>query len=996
MQYNLLTSSICWATLSGGRSFIYDDLYNMSNHDDLQVCTLSGSDILVAEFDLGRRVHIDRFEYKYIDYTSTPENVASGIEFYCRNELFEEYMLLQTLYSPEWLFYTTATEGGILAPRYLKCRHVLSETLGVTTTSGSMYGFKAFNNDSIVNFGEGGDKEQESIEVARGAAADIRGIPIYNNGNNIANALINIEPSFSSVDDVLSISNSINGPWTKALDANDVRVHSYNVGNGTNIDTTIRDNLIVIDGAIVNGGKCITKSNYGSYISPIIKKTDISSSCRLLIEKDVNSPGRIVVDTTDTTETIEFRSSNVTPKTYAAIRTLTGQYDGSYSRLSYRDYTLLTQEYIPSSTSLLFGAAYGVGTVWQDYGIVNDKITDRNVCWAVSKCADYRYRSELYLFNNFGSSSISKQLSRQTDAYSIVNFNFRQLKLDYSGGFWAYFFCQSYASSDFVDASGYYLVYFDVSMNNTFKWFLSTDEIGTIDVNYNTRELWYTRPSSSAIYKIGIDGTVTAEFSATEYTNALGGMAVLPSGNLLYSNGKYIHYLKYNGAYIDGASILSASENSIDYISLDGDGSEAIWVIDGLYVGRLFVAGPYKGMYDFRVGDIGFPVSIESVSGGVWVKCAEAEVTSVIVMKFISKENRRVDSTYVPAYSSSPAIIYNDYNDINYNKRMPVQSDTVWKNLPWTKIATGSYLLPEDDYYQLRITLHRQTPFEAWPGVTSNMDQPPISEDYFEQVSTTPNQLMWGDWSDKPSTSRVYALTTSGTLFMASGYTTDSFIDTIDRVAYGTNTNGILEMIVGYRIGNGNGILSGKEESVIVTLYSVDPSFSGMSISAKIVIPVTPLSNNTNVFISRNTYTTGASVGVSANYYEGEIRIYIDFRAGTVISGWRAANNVSWINSSTLNNTVSQTGAYFRLNISGSKSGSSIQIKHVYMKSGQAYHYLDTPMISSIYEQKLIEVNGIYPKNSKDMYIKTFVPKDLSVTSGNDVNVKVMWRVVSY
>lgn len=989
MQFNVLVGAACKTDMMEGNvSFTYGTLRELSDYNSTSVATLSGSDILVVEFDLGQRIHLDRFEYKFSDLMSTTANVASGISFFYKDENFESYIQLPTIVHSDWLFYTTLSGSYTFAPRYLKCTHTLSGTYGAPTTSGTLYGFKAFNNDTIVNFGTTAAKESEVVEVARTVAADIRPIAIYNSGSSIANAVVNIEPKFYSVDEVLSISQNIDGPWIKPLDEGDIKVNSDNIARGTLYGSKLRDSTVVINGAFVTGGSYVTGYDYGLYTTPVIKRGEAMYS-RIVLNRDINAPGRIAVDRDDSVETIEFRSSNAPPKPYAIIRTLANGND----QLVYKDYFLDTLVSTPN-TYTSFGTSIGNYRWWRNYGIVHDKTTDRHVCWAHLRSGDYRANSVLYILSNKGNTSISKDLV-QCGGTIELNFDFKFMEIDYSGGMWIYFHSQSYATGQFVDATGYYLAYFDSSLNNTFKWFLSTNEIGAMDINYNTRELWYTRPSSSAIYKIGIDGTVLAEFADAEYTNDLGSVVVLPNGDLLFSNGKYIHYLNYNGYLFEEASILSEAENRIDFVALDGDGSEAVWVIDNLFVGRLFVSGPDKGTFDFKVGNIGFPISIVSVTGGAWVRCSESGTDSVVAMKFISKENRRVDSTFYPSYSSTPVLIYDAYTDSKYNDRLPIASDNYWTYLPWNKVATDTFMLPEDAYYQIRVTLRRRDLYEAWPDLTTDRYQLPIKEDYFDQSSIVPNQLIWGNWSDKPLTNRV-SVTSSGTLTLPSGYASDSFIDTTNRVVYGVGDNNQLEIAVGYIIANGNGVLSNKAEKLHLYLDSVDVGFESRYIYCRLDMPINPLTTNTYIYIGRHDLNTYTYFTAGLNFYEAEIRIKVDFSNSTFSSSVWRLNATSPIDDCDYTNTSANAGSRFKFRVASAKDGSNIQLKYVRVISGRAYHYIDTPNITGIYEQKLLEVNNIYPNSYKNIYMKTFVPRDLLIESGHEVDIKTRWRVASY
>ena len=53
----------------------------------------------------------------------------------------------------------------------------------------------------------------------------------------------------------------------------------------------------------------------------------------------------------------------------------------------------------------------------------------------------------------------------------------------------------------------------------------------------------------------------------------------------------------------------------------------------------------------------------------------------------------------------------------------------------------------------------------------------------------------------------------------------------------------------------------------------------------------------------------------------------------------------------------------------------------------------DTPIITSIHRQSLLNLGEIYPDNAKNIYVKTYVPDSLDIASGLDIDLKVRWRV---
>lgn len=1001
MEHNILDGAICTVnTTEGNKSVPYSYLYSISDYSDTPLMTLSGVDVLVIEYDLGYRIHLDRFEYKFEDPLASAQAVASGVEFYYKDESFEGYISLATMVSGTNIFYSNTSASGItFAPRYLKLKHTLADTDGGPTTSGNLYGFRAINNDTVVDFGSDALKASESIDVARGATAEIRAIPIYNSGTTLADAFINVEPTFTNIDDALSVAISEDGPWTKALDEGEVKLDSDNLDHGVNSNTEVSNDRIRIT-SIDTYDSCIaTGSAYGSYTSPVFRKDDSASYARVIIDKLSGYSGQIVVDAGDPAETVEIRTHNTKPKTYAVIRELYDYLDSTY-KVAYRDRWLDTQEIKESSTWYI--GSCSIYTRWKGFGIVFDQNTERWAGWATHDGDNPSNGfAELYLFNCFKTDySYSLKLATQTTRAAAVNSVFKELKIDAVGGMWLYFYCQSYSASEFVDNTGYYLAYFDEEFTNVFKWYDSEEHIGNLDVNYDNSEIWYTRPPSSAIYRLDTAGTILLEFTDADYTGNLGGIAVLPDDNIIFGNYTSLYRLHYSGYIIESYSIEDVAETSVDYIALDPADSSAAWIIDGLTVGRLFISGDNMGEWDFRVENLGYPIRMQAVEGGVWIKCSQEEVTGTTYMKFISKENRRVDVSYVQTYDSFPALIYQTYENINYTSKMPLGVDNYWDGLSWSKIATESYLLSEDDYYQLKITLQRPAPYENWPTFVTDPYQSYEHNDYFTQSSATPKQYIWSDWTNYPETDYVYVDTISGGLILSGDYIGDSYINTNGRVVYSlADTTDELEMIMSYKFGDGNGIVSGKLEQLFIYMYSTDPGAEGNYLAVGISVPTNPVTGATILYIRRyisgDYYTTSASLGTGTNHYEGEIRFYYELTNERFWTGWRAAPGDSWTSVVYTSAYESQVGRNFYIKIVHPSEGSNAKVNHIYSNKGKIYYCSGSPIITSVYEQKLLELSDIYPNNYKNMYLKSFVPRSLDVSDSHNMDIKVRWRVAS-
>jgi hypothetical protein len=992
MEYNILNGALWELNTTIGNKFIdFNDMYLLDGYGSTPIFNLSGNDIFVMDFDFGHRIHLNRFEYKFVS-SSDIYTVASGVSFFYKNESFDDYELMSTLVLNDNIFYTTVS-GSIFAPRCIRMSHTISGTYGISTISGFVYGFSALSSDTIVGFGIDGNKTTEIIETARGSEPVIRSVAIYNSGSRIANAFVNLEPKFSPVDEVIYISNSNNGPWTKSLNTSEL------IADTTNFNYGYTTGLQVINGPLrMNGVDDINnffatrfKSDY--YISRVFEKHN--TYCRFVMN-NVGIGGSIGVDKTDAIDTIEVRSSNTPPIPYIIIRELVNiPYTTSYgnTQLRYRDrwlntYTLKED----SSWTFLTGSYY---CTWKSYKVVFDQLTERWIGYATQDGTNGSYSfAELYIFNNMGtSSSLTYRLSYQSAGGDPVNYSFKELKLDYTGGMWIYLYCQSYHSGDFIHASGYFLAYFDVNMLNTFKLFTVTEEIGEMDVDYNSKCVWYTKPTTNAIYKVSVAGDIVVSFIDADVTYKLGGIAVMPDSSLLYANGKDLHRLKANGIYLPEYFIEGAALDNIEYLVLDGDGSEAVWTIEGMTVGRIYIYGEKKGTYDFRV-TLDYPTRMISVLGGAWVHCADIDGQGGVVMRFISKENRRVDREYRPNYNSCPGLLCQPYYHPNYTKKMPISIDLVWSNLSWKKVAINGFLAPEDQYHQLKVILRCQTPIERYPEFITNIDQEFISYDDFDQNENIPNKLLWGNWLNYPSINRVYVDTVNKKLVLAPEISSplSSFIDTKNRLMVSRDSDGILDIRIRYTIGAGDGVNSTKDEDLYIYAYSLDLGYSGKYLGVCLHIAANPELNNCVIYAGFNDNWTFNNYFKGLNMYDGELRLYWN---GSTVYGGRRDLEKAFVESQYSVNSNS-VGNNFYIKIISNKDSSQVKIDNFNVYKGYTYYYTEGPLIKSIHKQELVEVDAIYPNNYKNVYIKSYVPKDLEIGSSYDMDMKVRWRVPTY
>ena len=163
MKYNLLKTSIC-NTCYDNTVLLPDSYFSYINdYSDTSLVTLSGANVLSIEFDLTDRIAINKIEYKFVSYNADEDSTSSGIKFYYKNNINDAYNNLVVDYYDDWVFSCTPIQN--ISPRYIKITHDITQTYNTPTASGLVYGVKVYNNDSIVDFGQIGELNEETVEV---------------------------------------------------------------------------------------------------------------------------------------------------------------------------------------------------------------------------------------------------------------------------------------------------------------------------------------------------------------------------------------------------------------------------------------------------------------------------------------------------------------------------------------------------------------------------------------------------------------------------------------------------------------------------------------------------------------------------------------------------------------------------------------------------------------------------------------------------------------
>ena len=984
MDYNVLPGAV-WSvnTTEGNKAVSYYDLYRLSEFNDLPILTVSGADVLVLDFDLGHRLHLDRFEYKFI----SPTPITSGIQFFYKNENFESYVSLVTMSDTANLYFAT-TSGEIFAPRYLRLKHT-------ATISGSLCGVRASNNDTVVDFGITGTLASGTVEAARGGDEVITTVPIYNDSPNMVNAYVSIESDTPEIYNITSISTNTEGPWLSHLDTSNMLLDWTNYPTGGYGGTSGSDIHYYNDTLRMAGVDVGSALSYVSIFDTGIYTTRVFSGgltyCKLLLNKLVGYNGHIAVTAGDPSDTIEVRSHNQPPAPYAFFReVLSGWVRTNVYAAVYRDRWFYSRVIKETSSVLDNDETYKTIT---DSVVRVDSLEER---WS----GYYRwgnvwsnYYGKIFVFSGTLSTYNSVEISVSTVYDTAPTIIWYDHKMVSGGGFWTYFFGAAGNTSYLVDTTGYYLIFFDPSLNILFKWFDINKNIGVIDVDYSERYIWYTLPGTGTITKVTSTGEVLLTVTDESITDDLGGIAVLPDKGILLTNGKNLHRLKYNGLHLSEYDLVDVFSENISYMVLDGDGSEAVWVIEGMYVGRFYVTGPYAGTYDFKV-EVVFPVRLIPIGTGVCVYCVDVgDTSSGSKMAYISKDNKRVEFYHTPDLSaggSCPGVMFQDHTDLRYSAKMPVGTETNWQTLPWNKVSTDGFLFSEDQYFQLRITFRAQTLIERYPDLITDSNEVYMTQDYFDQTDTKPKEQFWSDWKNRPALDRVYVDTSTKELVMVPDWSTsvNAYITTKNRVVFGRDSNGVLDIIIYYKYKD-NGTASGRTELFYLNGYCVDAGREDRWIKFYWTIPPNPVSTYSRGYQSSSTNTTWYNIGMynKLGLYDSAFRIYMT----------STYHRVYWLSGGAwgFQEIASYIGDLFYFDLIQSAQSTTLRIKDFRLNAGYAYSYKDTQRITTIAKQNALEVSNIYPYNYKNVYVKTQVPSSSSIISNCDFDLNVNWRLPS-
>jgi hypothetical protein len=680
MKYNLAkyTQTIS-NIIDGDISLTNDEIINI-------ITTLSGavalpSGILILESDLGARVHIDEIQY-YFDSPAPINTVASGIKFYYKNESFETYTALNTYYGAGY-YYTLAS--GTDAPRYIKVEHTI-----ISGTGGYLNGFQILNDDTYVDFGDDGNDTSTNFMLSvENAIIEINELEVFNSGPIKANAKLIIEPQNTVADDVLSISDSPDGPWYGVYrDADKITgADLWESGNMVNVQES--SNILTLS----------IGNTVGTYTTRIIKLDDYQRLTFNVMSYNypTSASGTSIIATAgiDTTENIEVRSSNSRPIDRESYIWMSGTYSPAYK---YTNHNWIADGSVAEQSNDwgTWGQTSNFWEYWYDSIREDEYIVDKPFYTGGNTEVTFRIRRKngaLY------STTITNTTYTNDCFYSTY-----KISPDSYGGFWINFFL----ARGNINNGIYYLRYYDSTMNLIYNRQTDAGQ-GTflydMDAVYNIDGyLWYADSELSTVFKINNSGTVLASYLATE---GLRGILSLDDGGCWFIQDQALLRLDTNGQLIDEIELPTEFASYV-YSDLDG----GFWLHAGETVYHLSSDG--TEYFNITIPNL---YHITVINSGFITKEHDGSTTNLPKASYVSKDHKRIIRTWdyprtEGGYEGS--FDYNrygarsqTYDDLvdDHASHFPITIDTGWDNSIWKTVSLRDYNFTNEQYHQIRFTL---------------------------------------------------------------------------------------------------------------------------------------------------------------------------------------------------------------------------------------------------------------------------------------------------
>ncbi len=705
MKFNLLETG--YLTVSGTVYLSLEDMSYILSASGTVTVSGSGGDNITFYGDIVDRISIDQIRY-YFTSAASSSTVASGIHFYYKDDAADSYINLTTNIGEGYYY---AIVPGLSAPRYIMLNHTLSGT----SIIGQIVGFKVLNDDSVVDFGTDGTKTMDTTMTSLNYlnySDYIKEIPVYNSGDTTATAHIFLEPQYEDVDELISISDSEDGPWVQARNVN------YIISNGDNWDAGQYNNTStseIADGKLrISSGQTV-----GTYTTPIFKNDTVRFAYIDMLQTAV-SGSIVAVDSDDYISTIQIRSSSTKPIDYNVYRKFMAVLPSPGPvHYYYRDYllstdTLVFDSYVENGDYFADDFSSGTYTYYRKLVVCSINVNGECVFLHVWSGSSGRGGIELFLLYNNGLLKASKDLKNNFNASNGYKTYF--IELDSDMNIWLYVY---FPDVSYLGPAGYYLLHYNSVFTLLYSEYSSSNFIAGCDtVKDSSGALWYSRiTGTQAIIKISSTGEILVTYDSVL---DVGRLCATEDGGCWFIDGNVLYKLDSDGVLEDSITNLEIAYD-LTWVITDKSDSNFLWIVDGAYIKLISLDGRvYRSIY-FE----GFTIiRMHSNTEYLTVYCYETS-TSNYSTKIIGRAAGGIVKTLMEdTMPYNPGMNVVSYDNPILGDIIPLSDDPIWNDdLEWNKAVTENAILPREEYNQLKLTLRR-------PSV--DIDSPTVENIYYQ------------------------------------------------------------------------------------------------------------------------------------------------------------------------------------------------------------------------------------------------------------------------
>ncbi len=291
-KYNLVnTGSLSSITVSGSVSLNWREIDNLHNGvTNSGIVSLTPSDRLYLELNLGERIKVDGVRL----YTNDNSKLQY-IDFYYKNSENESYTICSKSSIDN---YYLSTIDYPSAPKFIK--------VVVSGADLVLHEFLVYNEDYTIGFGTDGDLNTVQIDSTLVNTSKETRVALYNNSdNNIpATAYVAVGYTNNESDKYISVSSSITGPYyglgNTEVVVDSTTSDSWEWGHGSFDNTKVFNNKVVIDSITTSYINKITTLPYpgytrifGFYMNPWAYDQDSRLLYVATVESSMSSPVRL-------------------------------------------------------------------------------------------------------------------------------------------------------------------------------------------------------------------------------------------------------------------------------------------------------------------------------------------------------------------------------------------------------------------------------------------------------------------------------------------------------------------------------------------------------------------------------------------------------------------------------------------------------------------------------------------------------------------------------